>query len=495
MGVVLQKWAVWFCSATLLATFGVAAGAATASSTTASSTTTSSTTTSTTMVPSSRPPITRFAGPDRYATAAAVSAANFGSGLDTVYLATGLQFPDALAGAAAAAGHAPVLLASATAVPPSTASELGRLAPKHLVVLGGPVAVPDAVVSAAVADAGGAPATRLAGGDRYATAAAVSAATFSSGVATVYLATGLTFPDALAGSAAAGGHGPVLLSDGNGLTAATTAELTRLAAKKLVVFGDPSVLSDTAAAAAQSAAGVASFTRLAGLGPAGASAAISAGSFSPDGPVVYLATGIDFADALAGAAIAAGRGPILLVTPTTLPDVVAAELRRLHASSTVVLGGTAAVGTAVAGASDTATAQGIPAANPQGPAALAAAEAQIGKPYQWGGAGPDVFDCSGLTAWAWNAVQRTLPHNAAAQDDLVADIPVSAAQPGDLLFYGNPDVYHVAMDAGGGMMVEAAHTGVPVRLTPIRTQDLLNAGRPATPAPTATTTTSTPATP
>jgi cell wall-associated NlpC family hydrolase len=366
-------------------------------------------------------------------------------------------------------------------VPSATAAELGRLAPKHLIVLGGPAAVPDTVVSAAVTAAHGAPATRLSGADRYATAAAVSAATFPPGVATAYVATGLSFPDALAGSAAAGGHGPVLLASGDTLLAATATELTRLAPKQLVVLGDPSVLSDAAAQAAKTAAHLSSFTRLAGFGPAAASSAISAGSFPPNAPVVYLATGLDFADALAGAAIASGHGPILLVTPTTLPDVVAAELRRLHASSTVVLGGTAAVGTAVANASDAATAEGIPPPNPQGQAALDAAKAQLGKPYLWGGAGPDSFDCSGLTAWAWNAVNVALPHNAAAQDDLVVDIPVSAALPGDLLFYGNPDVYHVAIAAGNGMMVEAPHTGVPVRLTPIRTQDLLNAGRPAVP--------------
>ena len=477
--VLLHKWAVWFTAPALLATFGVVAGAATTGTTT--STTTPSTTTPSTTTPSGRPPVTRLAGADRYATAAAVSAATFGPGVDTVYLATGLQFPDALSGAAAAAGRAPVLLVSGATLPSSTATELGRLAPKHLVVLGGPLAVPDAAVAAAVSAAGGAPVTRLAGADRYATAAAVSAATFSPGAATAYLATGLTFPDALAGSAAAGGHGPVLLASGDTLTPATASELARLAPKTLIVLGDPTVLSDAAAKAAQSAASLASFARLGGLGAAAASAAISAGSFSPAVPVVYLATGLDFADALAGAAVASGHGPILLVTPTSLPDVVAAELRRLHASATVILGGTAAVGTAVASASDAATAQGIPPSNPQGPAALAAAKAQIGKAYQWGGAGPDVFDCSGLTAWAWNAVQLALPHNAAAQDDLVADIPVSAAEPGDLLFYGNPDVYHVAIYAGSGMMVEAAHTGVPVRLTPIRTQDLLNAGRPATP--------------
>jgi cell wall-associated NlpC family hydrolase len=132
---------------------------------------------------------------------------------------------------------------------------------------------------------------------------------------------------------------------------------------------------------------------------------------------------------------------------------------------------------AVANLADQITAGGIPNQRAGAATAVQAAQAQLGKPYQWGGAGPDAFDCSGLTAWAWNAVGVVLPHNAAQQDDAVADIPVSAALPGDLLFYGNPDVYHEAIYVGNGQMIEAANSSAPVRLVPVRTQDLENAGR------------------
>ena len=432
--------------------------------------------------PGGRPALVRLAGPDRYGTAATVSAANFAPGVAVAYLATGLKFPDALAGAAAAGGQGPVLLAQPDALPTVTANELRRLAPKRLVALGGLPSLSDATVAAAQAAAGGVSTTRLAGPDRYGTAAKVSAATFAPGVAVAYLANGMTFWDALAGSAVAGSpaaneHGPVLLASPDGLPSATANELARLAPKRLVVLGTTTLVSDATAAAAQSAAHGVAMTRLSGNGPAWASAVISSASFSAPAGVVYIASGEEFADALAGAAVAAGHGPILMVTATTLPDVVAAELRRLHAARTIILGGTPSVSDAVANMADRITAGGIPSQRSSAPTAVSAARAELGKTYVWGGAGPDGFDCSGLTAWAWKAAGVALPHNAAAQDDAVADIPVAAAQPGDLLFYGSPDVYHVAIYVGNGQMIEAAHSGVPVRLTPVRNGDLENAGR------------------
>ena len=107
------------------------------------------------------------------------------------------------------------------------------------------------------------------------------------------------------------------------------------------------------------------------------------------------------------------------------------------------------------------------------------AENQIGKPYLFGGAGPDSFDCSGLTMFAWASAGVALPHDAAAQAQLVAPVTADLAHlaPGDLIFYYTP-ITHVAIYAGNGQMIEAAHTGVPVRLTPFRTQALVGAGRP-----------------
>jgi spore germination protein YaaH len=100
------------------------------------------------------------------------------------------------------------------------------------------------------------PLTRLAGSDRYATAAAVSAATYAPGVPVVYLATGANFPDALAGAAAAGyQRGALLLVARDSLPAATKAELARLKPARIVVLGSTAAISSAVPPAAESAAG------------------------------------------------------------------------------------------------------------------------------------------------------------------------------------------------------------------------------------------------
>jgi cell wall-associated NlpC family hydrolase len=100
-----------------------------------------------------------------------------------------------------------------------------------------------------------------------------------------------------------------------------------------------------------------------------------------------------------------------------------------------------------------------------GAGAVAAAESRVGDPYQYGGGGPGAFDCSGLTMWAYAQVGVSLPHYAPGQYAMSQHIPMSALQPGDLVFAG--DLSHVAMYAGGGMIVEAEHTGVPVHVVPM----------------------------
>jgi peptidoglycan DL-endopeptidase CwlO len=110
--------------------------------------------------------------------------------------------------------------------------------------------------------------------------------------------------------------------------------------------------------------------------------------------------------------------------------------------------------------------------------AVAYAYAQLGKPYQWGGAGPNSFDCSGLTMMAWEAAGVYLPHLAQAQYDLTARISLADALPGDLIFYGTPsDVYHVGLYIGGGQMIDAPETGQDVSISSIYWPGLLGAGR------------------
>lgn len=100
-------------------------------------------------------------------------------------------------------------------------------------------------------------------------------------------------------------------------------------------------------------------------------------------------------------------------------------------------------------------------------AAMQIALAQRGKPYELGGAGPNVFDCSGLVLWSYaQAGMPGLPHSSAAQSRL--GVPVSRAdlQPGDLVFFDNP-VGHVGIYVGNGMMVNAPTTGQVVKVEPL----------------------------
>jgi cell wall-associated NlpC family hydrolase len=117
-----------------------------------------------------------------------------------------------------------------------------------------------------------------------------------------------------------------------------------------------------------------------------------------------------------------------------------------------------------------------PAPNPGAAAAVAEAKRQIGKPYQYGAAGPGSFDCSGLTMWSWRAGGVSLPHSSSAQYSATSRVAVSALQPGDLVFYGSP-IHHVGIYVGNGTMVEASHEGVPVRYASIYRSDLVGAGR------------------
>jgi cell wall-associated NlpC family hydrolase len=112
-------------------------------------------------------------------------------------------------------------------------------------------------------------------------------------------------------------------------------------------------------------------------------------------------------------------------------------------------------------------------------AAIAYARAQLGKPYQWGAAGPNSFDCSGLTMMAWEAGGVSLPHYTAAQYADTAHVAIADLQPGDLVFFGS-DLHHVGLYIGGGQMIDAPRTGENVKIQSIYWPDLQPyGGRPS----------------
>lgn len=292
----------------------------------------------------------RLSGTDRYATAAAVSSSTFGPGVPVAYVATGASFPDALAaGPAAGRAGGPVLLTRHADLPGSTAAELRRLAPQRIVVLGGTGAVSDTVVAALRGLATSGVVTRLAGADRYETAAAVSRASFEAGAPVAYVATGAAFADALAGGAAAGRQGgPILLTSRTTLHPATATELARLRPGRIVVLGGTGAIADGVAQQLRGFATSGTVTRLAGADRYTTAVAVSKATTSPGPRVVYLATGTSFPDGLAGSPPGVrDQGPLLLTRPTALPAEVVAELRRLNPARVVILGGTGAVSATV----------------------------------------------------------------------------------------------------------------------------------------------------
>ena len=302
-----------------------------------------------------------LAGGDRYATAVAVSAWRFTSPVPAVYIATGANFPDALAGAPAAArAGGPVLLVPpGDVLPPAIAAELQRLAPATIKVLGGPTSVSEAIASALVQYVPGhdpALVTRLAGADRYQTAIQVTQDTFGPGnqpvadpLPVVYLATGATFPDALSGAAAAARAGGAVLLV-NPLYSLDqqpelAAELVRLRPQRIRVLGGPTSVSEAVLTAL---AGYApDVARLAGPDRYVTAAAVSAEAYLPGGPLLYLATGATFPDALAAAALG---GPLLLVpTSGNVPFAVLYETGRLAPRQFAVVGSNASVTDGVVG--------------------------------------------------------------------------------------------------------------------------------------------------
>ena len=281
--------------------------------------------------------VERWYGANRYETAVAISS-HIEPGIDVVYLATGTDYADALAGAALAGSvDAPVLLTRPDHLVHATAAELERLQPERVVLFGGTQAIHEHV-AVQVAEATGVPVERLAGANRYETAAAI-AGEFGP-VDVVYIATGLDYPDALAGAARAGAvNGPVLLTRGDLLPQATIAELERLEPTSIRLLGGTTAISEEIETALAAYGDV---TRIAGEDRYETAVALSA-DFD-ESPVIYLASGQNWPDALTGAARAGSdEAPVLLSRVETTTLATWAELERLDPAKIVILGGTSVI--------------------------------------------------------------------------------------------------------------------------------------------------------
>jgi cell wall-associated NlpC family hydrolase len=116
--------------------------------------------------------------------------------------------------------------------------------------------------------------------------------------------------------------------------------------------------------------------------------------------------------------------------------------------------------------------------------AIAYARAQLGRPYLWGGTGPDAFDCSGLAMMAYRSAGVTIARTSQDQWATERHVPASQVQPGDLVFFAGSDGTmtdpgHVGIVIGGGKMIQALGTGYPIMVSSWHRPDLVGFTDPA----------------
>ncbi|GLK18983.1 cell wall-binding repeat-containing protein [Herbiconiux flava] len=295
------------------------------------------------------PSVSRIGGKDRFAQSALVSRANF-TDVDTVYLASGEKFPDALGAASVAAAHgSPLLLTPSTQVTAEVMTEIARVTPKNVVVVGGPAAVAPAVIDQLQTVLGSkVTVTRIGGADRFEVSRNLIGDD-AFGIASskdVFIATGTNFPDALGASpAAALVDAPVLLVDGaaSTLTAAEKSTLTGLGATTATIVGGGLAVSlslETDIAKSYMT------SRVGGVDRFEVNAALTARSFVAPLDTLYLASGSTFPDALSGGAAAGADGDALAITAQNCVSApTAMTIGRLVPSKVVILGGTASLDT------------------------------------------------------------------------------------------------------------------------------------------------------
>ena len=293
----------------------------------------------------------RMAGSDRFETSVAISKAFYPNPgqANVVYVANGVNFPDALSASAAAAHDGgPLLMTRQDGVPASVVAEIQRLAPPTIVVIGGTAAVSAAAYQQLAALAPSI--QRISGSDRFETSRSVASHSFSSAHPTsVFIATGTNFPDALvAGSAAGYENSPLVLVDGRAgaLDSATKSLLTTLAPSRIYVVGGVNSVS-TGIQNELGTLGVPVVLRLAGGDRFGTAQAVNKEVF-PFADQAFIASGLGFPDALSISALAGVVGAPLLLAPTTcIPYGEANDATVQGVATYFVVGGTSVLTPAV----------------------------------------------------------------------------------------------------------------------------------------------------
>lgn len=302
--------------------------------------------------------VARISGADRYEVAAQVANNHFYHA-ETVYIANGLAYADALAGGPIAGrvrtqwseagtelvASGPLLLTQAGSLPAVTRQALVNMEPTRVVILGGTASVSPAVESQLRNL--GYEVERWAGADRYQVATSISQANFDNeSYGAAVITSGLAPADALAAAPVASkGYAPLFLVRQNSIPSEVIAEIERIRIREVLIVGGTGSVSSS----------VENELKAMGLNVVrvdGASryevAANIARDWYTDAETVYVANGLAYADALAAAPLAGlEHGPVLLVAQNSVPAATAEALQVINPRQIIVLGGTGSVSDAV----------------------------------------------------------------------------------------------------------------------------------------------------
>ena len=421
----------------------------------------------------------RVAGDNRVATAAEVSQRGWDDA-DRAVLASADDYPDALAAASLAAREGlPLLLTDPHQLSSDTSQELERLGVSAVTLLGGPSAVSEAV-EAQVGELANAPdVDRIAGEDRYETAAAAAEGDADE----VIVASGEDYPDAIsaAGLSVGAGGSPVILTHPQHMLDETAAAIEASGASRVVIVGGSSAVGESLEGELEGI--VDEVDRRYGSDRYATSAAVASLAMDRQDadtrPV--LASGGSYTDALAGASFAAQDGGVLVLARPNQPHGPTDDFLREHTDAwgaPVVIGGSGALSDdAIAALARSVRDEEHPEPEPEpepqqaasvpiGEQVVEHARSQLGTPYVWGGSSPSGFDCSGLTSWSWRQAGVSIPRTSSAQFSNLPRVPNGQQRPGDIVAFNHP-VSHVGVYIGDGQMIEASRRGVPVRVASV----------------------------
>ena len=277
----------------------------------------------------------RISGEIRYDTAMEISKQGFESA-DTVILARGSGFADALAGVPLAHRlDAPILLTPSHKLWDGVLAEVERLGAKNIIILGGKGAVSEEV--AAELTAQDLQVSRIAGETRFETAALIAAEIAPNGIDQAVVVNGMDFPDALSVASYAANAGmPILLTKSDNLPEATVGTLRDLHVKKTLVVGGKSVVNADVLAALPNAERVSGQDRY-------ETNIELANYFDISGTDVYVATGQHYADALTGAVLAAKNNRALVLVHQAVPNAARNFIEKNGVKRVTIFGGEAAV--------------------------------------------------------------------------------------------------------------------------------------------------------